>query len=315
MDLPLSSVDGVDGVAGDREKHERITCYSYDSKREYPNHVKCPNSDSCCESIDQCRSDRLCTSKDDPKTLIRAPCAYKPWTNSCAQVCLYDNKDSLVLPRAVVCEQPGPSNGSYCCDDNRTCCIDRAGFFLDENGLLIGRANETDNSTLSPKPIGVSVTALRGMGSPVATSTPVRSPVNDKTGLSTAAKAGIGVGVGVAVLLAVIAGTLLFLRNQRRKTKRARAASTAAATSTAGTDAPTETWDNEDKVPLPSDQRREKEEERAFELMGDGATPELEGVESPRHEAPPSELPVVREEHSALIELPADQPTGKPRRC
>ncbi|KAF3894331.1 hypothetical protein GTR04_3315 [Trichophyton interdigitale] len=319
MELPLSSTSGVDGVAGDREKHEKITCYSYDSKREYPNYVKCPDSDSCCETIEQCRPDRLCTSNEDPKTLIRAPCAYKPWTNSCAQVCLYDNNDSPVLPRAVVCEQTGPSSGSYCCDDNRTCCIDRAGFFLDENGLLIGRANETDNSTLSPKPIGVSVTALRSMGSASATSTPARSPVKDNTGLSTVDKAGIGVGVGVAVLLAIIAGALLFLRNQRRKRRtRADSASTGGNNSTgpgtANTDAPTDTWED-DKEPLPGDQqRREKEEERAYELMGDGGTPELESVESPRHEAPSSELPVVRVRQTEPIELPADQPTGKPRR-
>ncbi|EGE05866.1 hypothetical protein TEQG_04877 [Trichophyton equinum CBS 127.97] len=319
MELPLSSTSAVDGVAGDREKHEKITCYSYDSKREYPNYVKCPDSDSCCETIEQCRPDRLCTSNEDPKTLIRAPCAYKPWTNSCAQVCLYDNKDSPVLPRAVVCEQTGPSSGSYCCDDNRTCCIDRAGFFLDENGLLIGRANETDNSTLSPKPIGVSVTALRSMGSASATSTPARSPVKDNMGLSTVDKAGIGVGVGVAVLLAIIAGTLLFLRNQRRKRRtRADSASTGGNNSTgpgtANTDAPTDTWED-DKEPLPGDeQRREKEEERAYELMGDGGTPELESVESPRHEAPSSELPVVRVRQTEPIELPADQPTGKPRR-
>lgn len=89
MELPLSSVNNIDGAADDKEKHEKITCFSYDSKREYPDHVKCPNSDSCCETIEQCRPDRLCTSRDDPKTLIRAPCAYKPWTNSCAQVCLY----------------------------------------------------------------------------------------------------------------------------------------------------------------------------------------------------------------------------------
>lgn len=353
MELPLSSTSGVDGVAGDREKHEKITCYSYDSKREYPNYVKCPDSDSCCETIEQCRPDRLCTSKEDPKTLIRAPCAYKPWTNSCAQVCLYgrsplapilpepflhhpsclmkkfrpyilisvnvDNKDSPVLPRAVVCEQTGPSSGSYCCDDNRTCCIDRAGFFLDENGLLIGRANETDNSTLSPKPIGVSVTALRSMGSASATSTPAQSPIKDKTGLSTVDKAGIGVGVSVAVLLAIIAGTLLFLRSQRRKRRtRADSASTGGNNSTgpgtADTDAPTDTW-GDDKEPLPGEeQRREKEEERAHELMGDGGTPELESVESPRHEAPPSELPVARVQQTEPIELPADQPTGKPRR-
>lgn len=218
-----------------------------------------------------------------------------------------------------MCEQTGPSSGSYCCDDNRTCCIDRAGFFLDENGLLIGRANETDNSTLSPKPIGVSVTALRSMGSASATSTPARSPVKDNTGLSTVDKAGIGVGVGVAVLLAIIAGALLFLRNQRRKGRtRADSASTGDNNSTgpgtANTDAPTDTWED-DKEPLPGDQqRREKEEERAYELMGDGGTPELESVESPRHEAPSSELPVVRVRQTEPIELPADQPTGKPRR-
>lgn len=219
----------------------------------------------------------------------------------------------------MVCEQPGPSRGSYCCDDNRTCCIDRAGFFLNENGLLIGRANETDNSTLNPKPIGVSIADLRGMGSAIPTSTPTRSPVKDKTGLSTVDKAGIGVGVGVAVLLAIIAGALLFLRNQRRK-RRTRAASTSAggtgaSPGTTDTDAPTDTWGDEDKAPLPGEkQRREKEEERLSELMGDGGTPELDSVESPRYEAPQSELPIMRVQQTEPIELPADQPTGKPRR-
>ncbi|KAF3482317.1 uncharacterized protein GIQ15_05076 [Arthroderma uncinatum] len=328
MDLPLSSVKD-DGSVGNKQKDKRITCYSYDSNREYPDNVKCPDSDSCCESIEQCRPDRLCTSKDDPKTLIRAPCAYKPWTNSCAQVCLYDNKESLILPRAVVCENPGPANGSYCCDDNRTCCIDKAGFFLSSDGILVGRANQTeDDPTLTPRPIGIPASSLISMGSSAtAGSSPVRLPGDEKAGLSTAAKAGIGVGVAVAVLLAVIAGTLLFLRRKRRNKRTAKGA------------VPGDSNEEQDQVPLPEqDSEKQLEQpqriahENAHELMGDGGTSELppSEVSTPTYMKEQAERHMEqmeqqmerhmeqqgeqqREQRMAAIELPADPPSEKHR--
>ncbi|KAK2878233.1 hypothetical protein FQN49_001034 [Arthroderma sp. PD_2] len=290
MDLPLSSTDGEAGM-DNKGKQEKITCYSFDSNREYPNNVKCPNSDSCCETLEQCRPDRLCTSKDDPKTLIRAPCANKPWTNSCAQVCLYDNKESLILPRAVVCEQPGPANGSYCCDDNRTCCIDKAGFFLSNDGILIGRANETDDGpTSTPRPIGVPATGY--MGRPAGTTSAPVQTEDDEAGLSTAAKAGIGVASGVVVLLAIIAGTLLFLRRQRQKKSAVVAA---------------ESREKDEDGSLPEHDALRQPDYTA-ELMGDGSTPELDNAQRPG-------LPMgqQREQQTEVFEMAAEPLNEKSR--
>ncbi|KAF3481716.1 uncharacterized protein GIQ15_04475 [Arthroderma uncinatum] len=277
------------------KKAEKITCYSYEGNKAYPNNVKCPNSDSCCETVEQCRPDRLCTSKDDPKTLIRAPCVHRPWTNSCAQVCLYDKKDTLILPRAVICEQPGPANGSYCCDDSQTCCIDKAGFFLDDNGLLIGRANETENHpTRTPSQIGVPASSTE------PTSTTSRRPsslTHNEFGLATTTKIGIGVGVGVLVLLLIIAGTLLFLRRMWRKKRNRRSMSPLG-------EQRCQSGDEEVKGYVPA-------QEDKHEFPGEAWTPELDGngKGDARNNGPPSELPSTTQVNTKAnaAELPGEQ--------
>ncbi|KAI9925077.1 hypothetical protein ASPWEDRAFT_45222 [Aspergillus wentii DTO 134E9] len=183
--------------------NDTITCYSYNGVA-YDNNVKCPNSDSCCATAAQCRDDRLCNSNDDRDIIVRAVCVYKPWTlATCAQICLYDDKRGY-LPRVNVC-----SDGSYCCDNDTTCCVDKAGFFLTD-GVITGRANDTTTTTSSATPT-TSLTSSTSPASATASATDTSS-----SGLSSGGKIGVGVGVAVGGL-AILALALFWFLWRRRK--------------------------------------------------------------------------------------------------
>jgi len=126
---------------------KNITCFSFTGDIQYSNNTQCPGSGSCCQTAAQCRPDRLCSANNDNNTLIRAACIDRPWSlTSCSQICLYD-PITFTLPRVNICQ-----DGSYCCDNqtNTTtnCCLDKLGVFLDQQGNIIGRANQTSTSTI-----------------------------------------------------------------------------------------------------------------------------------------------------------------------
>lgn len=195
---------------------DKITCYGINSSHTYTNNTQCPGSDSCCQTAEQCRPDRLCTSNESDKVLVRAACSQNPWSSqACATICLYglflvpcvwavgwlteqDNKDGF-LPRVTIC-----NDGCYCCQKDTNCCADKTGLWLSENGEILGRANETSNPLASTS-----------SSSPTASSTSTSSSSSDSSGLSKPATLGVGIGVGVGG--AAVIGLLLFWFFWRRR--------------------------------------------------------------------------------------------------
>ncbi|KAI9697332.1 MAG: hypothetical protein M1820_007838 [Bogoriella megaspora] len=210
-----------------------ITCYGYSYSQgdgvNFTDNSKCPNSDSCCGTTDTCLQNRLC--KKASGVLVRPSCANSPWTlNTCAQICLYgqyilllvheehkvdisqDNKDGFV-PRVNIC----PDN-SHCCDEDTDCCAKKAGSFLDDNGVVIGFANETSTASTSH-----SSTVFSSASSTAPTTSSAVSALPSLTsppskGLSTGAKVGLGVGIplGVIALLAVGFLAMRYIRKARK---------------------------------------------------------------------------------------------------
>lgn len=74
---------------------QKIICYGSTGTR-FGNNTKCPDSDSCCQTVEQCRPDRLCVSNKDSDTLVRAPCSANPWNDNCAKVCI-EGESAVIL--------------------------------------------------------------------------------------------------------------------------------------------------------------------------------------------------------------------------
>ncbi|PGH18038.1 hypothetical protein AJ79_00664 [Helicocarpus griseus UAMH5409] len=121
---------------------KKITCYG-PTGNQYKNNTQCPDSDSCCQTAEQCRPDRLCNANKDVDQIVRAGCKYYPWSDNCAKVCV-DEDSWPYLPRVNIC-----NDGSYCCVKDVTCCVDKRGFFLNDDGSIKARANETTLETSS----------------------------------------------------------------------------------------------------------------------------------------------------------------------
>jgi len=214
---------------------DTITCYDYGGQA-FPGNVKCPDSDSCCETTAQCRSDRLCTSNNSTAVLVRATCEDIPWSlQACAQICLYSariesmngknrtdtSEDSTTgyLPRVNICE-----NGSYCCDDNPECCEENDGVYLSSDGVAIALANQTTISSSASSTATVSSSASSAAtvsSSTTQLSSTQTSSSNSTSGSSSGWKIGVGVGVplGLLALCAVAFALIYFNRYKRNKPK------------------------------------------------------------------------------------------------
>ncbi|KAG5296731.1 hypothetical protein I7I48_05646 [Histoplasma ohiense] len=216
---------------------QKIICYGSTGTR-FGNNTKCPDSDSCCQTADQCRPDRLCVSNKDPDTLVRAPCSANPWNDNCAKVCIEEDSSGF-LPRVNICR-----DGSYCCVKDPTCCADKRGFFLNDDGSIKRRANETlpeeTTSEITPKTtsrkassttttsISVPNEALTKTPTTVPTETqPTRSPTStiypdnpqpalSSPGISRPAKFGIGFGVSFGVILLGLVAFFAWRSRQRK---------------------------------------------------------------------------------------------------
>jgi len=205
--------------------NDTITCYDYGGQ-PFPGNLKCPDSDSCCETTSQCRSDCLCTSNNSTSVPVRATCADIPWSlQACVQVCLYgariesmngknrtdtsEHSTSGYLPRVNICE-----NGSYCCHDNPECCEDDDGAYLSSDGVAIGLANQTTISS------SASSTATVASSTTQLSSTQTLSS-NSTSGSSSGWKIGVGVGVPLGLLApcAVAFALIYFNRYKRNKPK------------------------------------------------------------------------------------------------
>lgn len=193
-----------------------ITCYSYTADIEYPHNTKCPNSDSCCSTAAQCRPDRLCVADNEPNVLLRPSCTQHSWLlQTCAQICLYSRYSEInfsltcplaltnpidtatkALPRVNICP-----DGSYCCDNQPNCCLDKTGVFLDNNGVAIGYANRLSSpTTLTPTTSTSASTSLFSSSSALTDSS---SPPSNNVDNLLALKIGIPLGVIFALCLGI----------------------------------------------------------------------------------------------------------------
>jgi hypothetical protein len=99
---------------------DKITCFS-PAGVEYANNTKCPNSDSCCQTTEQCRPDRLCESNKDPDILVGALCANYPWTYAtCATICTYGVLHCRSIPYHTNGRQSTTITTSRACASART---------------------------------------------------------------------------------------------------------------------------------------------------------------------------------------------------
>ncbi|KKZ62532.1 hypothetical protein EMCG_02938 [[Emmonsia] crescens] len=221
--------------------NKKITCFS-SKGRPLTNNEKCPDSDSCCQTAEQCRPDRLCVANKDKDVIVRAGCNTYPWSDNCAKICIEEDS-SGILPRVNICQ-----DGSYCCVKDTTCCVDRRGIFLNNDGSIKGRANEPISHTTSSKiPIvGTTSTTTSTTSTTALTETPTETPTDNATraytgftegpavgppaattspeipqpassGISQSAKFGIGFGVAFGIILLVLIGYFAWRNRQLKK--------------------------------------------------------------------------------------------------
>ncbi|KAL2150538.1 hypothetical protein VTH82DRAFT_7101 [Thermothelomyces myriococcoides] len=250
-------------VGAQEEDSLLIDCYRWNGE-VIANNTKCPNSNACCGPTATCLSNRLCHNRgDEPNTFVRGPCAVREW-DDCAQICQYD-EFAGIFPRVTVCP-----DGSLCCNNDRQCCQDRKGIFLDENGNVVS-ARATAATTSYP-PIGGGPSRYTLTPSTSTTTQPTdesssSSPVSQETVTTTVTVAGgpsdvsvstveeeeeeeedngddttglkIGLGVGIPLSVLVAAAGVYFLttRHHRGPPATAAAAAEAATTSAAATEA------------------------------------------------------------------------------
>ncbi|KAF2231013.1 hypothetical protein EV356DRAFT_552771 [Viridothelium virens] len=128
----------------------------------------------------------------------------------CLQADLYLSETTTgFLPRINICD-----DGSYCCDNDPSCCVDKKGALLDAtNGEVISFANTTNtSSSTSTSSTSTSVgpfTSYSISVSPLSTPSFIMQKPN-RNSISKGAKAGIGVGVASGVFSAILIGLILF---------------------------------------------------------------------------------------------------------
>ncbi|OJD15606.1 hypothetical protein AJ78_04159 [Emergomyces pasteurianus Ep9510] len=205
-------------------QRDAIRCYG-STGNHFNNNTKCPDSDSCCNTAQQCRPDRLCVSDKDPDILVRAPCSVYPWSNNCAKVCIEEDSSGF-LPRVNICR-----DGSYCCVKDTTCCVDKRGFFLNDDGTIKARANSTISDTTSIIPTTTTTlptTALDNTSTGLNTKAPTNAPTDPPAptasgepqpaasgGISQPAKFGVGFGVAFGGLLVLFIAYFAWRRRHR----------------------------------------------------------------------------------------------------
>ncbi|EGE83404.1 hypothetical protein RJZ56_003492 [Blastomyces dermatitidis] len=200
-------------------RQRKIVCFG-SAGNQFGNNTKCPDSDSCCQTTEQCRPDRLCSSNNDPDTLIRAPCSVYPWNGNCAKVCIEEDSSGF-LPRVNIC-----ADGSYCCVKDATCCVDKRGFFLNDDGTIKSRANETmpEPTSSSTEPSAIITTAVPTDGSitgsittsPPAATSSADNPQPASSGLSQPAKFGVGFGVAFGVVFLFLIAFFAWRKRQQK---------------------------------------------------------------------------------------------------
>ncbi|KAF1993523.1 hypothetical protein P154DRAFT_567957 [Amniculicola lignicola CBS 123094] len=215
-----------------------LTCFSYDGNL-YDNQQLCLGSQQCCGVNATCASNRLCHNNGDADgTFVRGPCALESWdVRVCAGVCLYSEQpNGGIFPRVTQCE-----DGSWCCNDDISCCTGGRGTFLDAQGNIVtaqslaqttlpGLASASPTTTLSAAVVSRSISSSVDNSSTRSSST-VSSPApsssasasvsataspHSSTPLSSGAKAGIGVGVSLGIILFAILGFALWRRRAVR---------------------------------------------------------------------------------------------------
>ncbi|KAL2161809.1 hypothetical protein VTH06DRAFT_7593 [Thermothelomyces fergusii] len=174
---PLISFYAV--LAGAEEDSLLIECYRWDGE-VVANNTKCPNSNACCGPTATCLSNRLCHKAGDPPDLfVRGPCAVSGWDPECAQICQY-NEAFDIFPRVKVC-----ADGSLCCDNNKQCCEEGKGIFLDESGNVV--STRATAATTSYPPIGGGpsrYTLTPSTSTTTTTTTTTTSPTTDSSSSS-----------------------------------------------------------------------------------------------------------------------------------
>ncbi|KLJ09145.1 hypothetical protein EMPG_15443 [Blastomyces silverae] len=210
----------------------KVVCFGF-TGNDFGNNTKCPDSDSCCQTAEQCRPDRLCSANNDPDTLIRAPCSVYPWNGKCAQVCIEEDSSGF-LPRVNIC-----ADGSYCCVKDPTCCVDKRGFLLNDDGTIKARANETmpepTSSKTSPSTEPPAITTSDAVSneapppamptdgsitgtitSPPAVTSPADNPQPASPGLSQQARFGVGFGVAFGVAFLILIAFFAWRKRQQK---------------------------------------------------------------------------------------------------
>jgi hypothetical protein len=120
---------------------------------------------------------------------------------------VYTDNPTGYLPRVDICP-----DGSYCCDNDPTCCVDKQGFFLNSDGVVTARANQTTTTT-TPSTTIATTSTTSSFASP--SYTPEQAP--SSAGLSQTAKIGLGVGCPAAALLFILLFFFIWRRRQRRQ--------------------------------------------------------------------------------------------------
>lgn len=144
-------------------------------------------------------------------------------------VCLYSSHSTLVsltatdnsdgyLPRVNIC-----SDGSYCCDNDPYCCVDKAGLFLSKDGEVIGYANQTTTTSAKSTATSTSSTSSTSSLASVTSSATQTSTSDSNTssGLSGSAKVDVGVGAGVGGLALILLALFWFFYRRRQRKKAA----------------------------------------------------------------------------------------------
>ncbi|KAK4457122.1 hypothetical protein QBC42DRAFT_350718 [Cladorrhinum samala] len=223
------------------------TCWGFDGRQMVNNRV-CPGSKSCCGESATCLSNRLCHNDGDPANLwIRGPCFTKGWNETsaeCPQICAYSETETNRMPRVTMC-----SDGSLCCDNEKNCCAQGKGIFLDESGNRVfaratgattsyppdtsSTSSRTATSSTSAASTGTTTTGAasasgtqtssdpNGAGGFTATgfgpSSTAQATTDSSSSSSDSDTVGLKVGLGLGIPLAVlISGLLVFLFLRKR---------------------------------------------------------------------------------------------------
>ncbi|KAM0279203.1 hypothetical protein ACHAQH_004748 [Verticillium albo-atrum] len=190
-----------------------ITCYGVGGK-EYANNYKCPGSNACCGSLDQCLPNRLCKSSglsDD--IFIRGPCSTDPYDEKeCAKICVYNERESSKgrFPQVTICE-----DGSFCCNNDAQCCERGRGTFLDERGNIID-GPESSSSSRSSAPTSAAAASTAANGSPPSETTGGSKPQSSGSDDSLGLKVGLGLGIPLVAIVSGL-GVWFFLTRRRRR--------------------------------------------------------------------------------------------------